>query len=76
MPQSQSKIKIDEAIKTGKINRLLQAEEISKDTIVKSKYSIKKILKDSGIDASNIVSPKRRNNMVTFKYIYKKCFIG
>ena len=66
MPELQSKIKIDDAIKSGKVNKLLQIEGVDKSNIVKSKKSIKKTLKIDGIDASNIVSTKRRSNIVTF----------
>ena len=67
MPTIDSKIKIDDAYKTGKIDRALQSEGVDKSNIVKSKSKVKKILKDGGIDKDNIVSSKRiRNNVVTF----------
>jgi hypothetical protein len=69
MPELQPKIKIIDAIKTGKIDKMLKDEGISKDTIIKSKKLIKKTLNIDGIDASNIINSKRttRNNLVTFK---------
>ena len=69
LPESQSRIIIDDAYKTGEIDRKILAEGISKDTIIKSKKLIKKTLKIDGIDASNIINSKRttRNNLVTFK---------
>ena len=67
LPESQPKIKIDNAYTTGKIDRALQMEGVDKSNIVKSKSKVKKILTDSGIDSSNIVTSKRiRNNIVTF----------
>ena len=67
MPTLDSKIKIDNAYTTGKIDRKIMAEGVDKSNIIKSKKSVKKILKDDGINASNIVSSKRiRNNVVTF----------
>ena len=67
MPTLDSKIKIDDAYKTGKVGRVLQSEGVDKSNIVKSKSKVKKILKDSGIDSSNIITSKRtRNNIVSF----------
>ena len=66
MPELQSKIKIDDAIKSGKVDKMLKDEGVDKSNIVKSKKSIKKTLKIDGIDASNIVSSKRIRNIVTF----------
>ena len=66
MPELQPKIKIIDAIKNGKVNKMLKDEGVDKSNIVKSKKSIKKTLKIDGIDASNIVSSKRIRNIVTF----------
>ena len=68
MPELQPKIKIIDAIKEGKVDKLLKDEGISKDNIIKSKKLIKKTLKIDGIDASNIINSKRtRTNVVSFK---------
>ena len=67
MPELQSKIKIDDAIKSGKVDKMLKDEGVDKSNIVKSKKSVKKTLKIDGIDASNIITSKRtRSNIVTF----------
>ena len=68
MPELQPKIKIIDAIKEGKVDKMLKDEGISMNNIVKSKSKVKKILKDDGIDSSNIITSKRtRSNIVTFK---------
>ena len=67
MPELQPKIKIDDAIKSGKVDKMLKDEGISKDNIIKSKSNVKKILKNNSIDSSNIITSKRtRSNIVTF----------
>ena len=68
LPESQPKIKMDDAYNNGKVNRVLQSEDIDKSNVIKSKSKVKKILKDSG--ASNIVTSKRyycKFQQMTFK---------
>ena len=42
MPELQPKIKIIDAIKNGKVNKLLQVEGVEKSNIIKSKSNVKK----------------------------------